>query len=118
MDKETAKFYAEKGLHIEKLVARKPKEVSEAQVMAAACKTYDDIQADLLKVKDIQLARTIWERAKHIKTRETDNILAIGLNAKELIDKAEFRLKVAFAGAIFFCWLSLLSLWNQWGRLY
>ena len=40
MEKDVESFYAKKGLHVEKLVRRRPRELAEWQVRQAAAAVY------------------------------------------------------------------------------
>lgn len=65
MKKEIVNFYAEKGLHISKMINRRPSDISPEQIEAAAELVYKDIQ-DGRELKNIQIASEVFRIAKDI----------------------------------------------------
>jgi len=65
MKPEITKFYADKQLHIPKLITKRPADVTAEQVEAAAEKVYYDIQKGY-EIKIINIARYVWQVAKDI----------------------------------------------------
>lgn len=67
-------FYAEKGLHVEKIIGKRPEEVSEAQCLQAAVDLYHAISAGF-QIKDISMARRIWKDARSANPSEILELL-------------------------------------------
>lgn len=65
MNPYIAKFYADKQLHVPKLIMKRPVDVTAEQVEAAAEKVYFEIQNGH-KIKTLNIARHIWQVAKNI----------------------------------------------------
>lgn len=56
-------FYAEKGLHVEKILAKRPEGISEEQCLQSAMDLYHAIRVGF-RIKDISMARRIWKDAR------------------------------------------------------
>jgi len=69
MKKKIFEFYASKRFELTKLYRAKPQGLSNAQVQAAAQELYKQIQRGL-EIKNINIARRIFELAKTVEYKE------------------------------------------------
>jgi len=76
MNPEIVKFYADRQLHISKLINKRPADVAAIQVEIAAEKVYSQIQTGY-KIKTLNIARYVWQVAR-------------GVNADAYMSEQEF----------------------------
>lgn len=92
MKKEIIDFYADKGLHISKIINRRPYDVSPEQIEAAADLVYHDIQNGR-QLKNIQIASEVFRVAKDINGEKYAQEKAIVEDAKTIIDDLKNQLE-------------------------
>lgn len=85
MEPKIVDFYASKNLHIKKLIERRP-DIPADKIKIAAVEVYNDIQQGM-KIKDISLAWTIWERARKMESVSFDDNLKSKTRIRELESK-------------------------------
>ena len=71
MKKQIIDFYANKGFHIPKLIERRPRGLTPAQVEAGAVKVFDLLERGEF-IKDINIALRVWREAKTASYKEYD----------------------------------------------
>lgn len=86
MKKEIVDFYANKGLHISKMINRRPMDIAPEQIEAAAELVYKDIQAGR-QLKNIQIASEVFRVAKDINGEKYAQEKAIVEDANKIIDE-------------------------------
>jgi len=84
MRKKIINFYKDKGFELTKLYRAKPQGTNNAQVQAAAQELYKQIQRGL-EIKDINIARRIFEIAKTVEYKEFVKDQKILEHSKEII---------------------------------
>lgn len=79
-------FFADKHFEIEKLVDRKPSNVSDKDVIAAAAVLYKRIK-DGLQIRDIEIPRTVWKIANtsavHKRVKKLEDLTDLGQTYKQ-----------------------------------
>lgn len=91
MKKEIIDFYADKGLHISKMINRRPYDVSPEQIEAAAELVYYDIQNGH-ELKNIQIASEVFRVAKDINGEKYAQEKALLEEAKKIISNLKIKL--------------------------
>ena len=99
MKKEIIEFYASRGKHITKLIARRPAGITPEQIEAGAVKVYNDIQ-DGLEVKPIRLAGVVKEAARMVEHEQYVNDRKLIDEAKEILADKDGKFKRLAIGAI------------------
>ena len=69
MKQKIINFYKDKGFELTKLMRRKPPGLNNSQVQAAAQELYNQIKRGL-EIKDINIARRIFQIAKSIEYQD------------------------------------------------
>lgn len=117
MRKKVLKFYAGKGFHLSKLIDRRPPALNSAQVEAAAVKVFNLIQKGEI-IKDINIARKIFEIAKTIRYQEFVKDHNTLEHYKEIIKKLTTQRYLAYIVALcglVACATALFRLYQQGG---
>lgn len=70
MNQEILDFYADKNLHINKMIDRRPQGLTPEQVKAAASVIYDKLQEKPDSIKCVQIAHEVFRCAKKMKNTE------------------------------------------------
>ncbi len=86
MNPEIVKFYADKQLHISKLIARRPSDVTSEQVEMAAEKVYSEVKAGY-RIKTINIARHVWRVARTLNADAYVEEQKLLQNHKEELDR-------------------------------
>lgn len=92
MKKEIIDFYADKGLHISKMINRRPCGVSPEQIEEGAELIYYDIQSGR-QLKNIQIASEVFRTAKNVTGEKYAQEKALLENSKEIIQELEKQIK-------------------------
>lgn len=109
MKKEIIKFYADKALHIPKMIARRPAGISPEQIEAAAVEVYQQVQ-DGFKVKTIRLAGHVKEVARKIDASQYIEDRKLIDEAKEIIAEKDRKFKRLATGAIVLSILAVIAI--------
>lgn len=84
MNPEIVKFYADKQLHIPKLINKRPSDTTVIQVEVAVEDVYFEIRAGL-KIKDLNIARYVWKIAKKVRNADYVSDQTLLQNYKKII---------------------------------
>jgi hypothetical protein len=109
MKKEVIKFYAGKGLHIPKLIARRPLNLTPEQIEAAAVEVYNEIQTGL-EIKTIKIAGRVKEVARNIDARQYAEDRKLIDEAKEVIAEKDEKIKRLAIGAVALSVLAIIDI--------
>lgn len=93
LTQEVEEFYAARGLHINKLIARRPDGVSPAQIKEAAERVHYTLKHGK-KVKPINIARVIKRAAKRVSGAEFAKDEQLLRKYKEIILEKEEKIKL------------------------
>ena len=115
MNTKIKQFYADKGLHINKLIKRRPRGIKPGQVLAGAERYYYKYQNGYRPEKELFTALEVWSLAEEIDYEEYTE-------RDKLIDKTEQiaqENRDLKAWLIFLCVLSyilsIITLFQVWG---
>lgn len=114
MKKKILKFYAGKGFHLSKLIDRRPQPLNSAQVEAAAVKVFNMIKKGQV-IKDINIARKIFDLAKTIRYQEFVKDQNTLEHYKEIINKLKDERFWAYIVAMCSLFVSLAALLKAFG---
>lgn len=92
MEAKIIQFYADKYLHIPKLIKKRPKDITPGQVELAAEKVYSEIQKGH-KIKDLSMARYVWDIAKTINADAYFEEQKLLQNCKGILDEKNNKIK-------------------------
>ncbi len=88
IDPKVEKFFAEAGMHVEKMIARKHDNgygsLTDGQIMAGAEALYHQIKGGRT-VKRIQYATRVWQLAKGLQGKAYDDDIALIFETKEKV---------------------------------
>lgn len=113
MKKAIIKFYESKALHISKLIARRPENLTPEQIEAAAVAVYDEIM-DGLEIKTIRIFGHIKEVARDIDARQYVEDRKLIDDAKEIIAIKDEKFERLAIVSIILAVLVIIDLITRW----
>jgi len=69
MNQDILDFYSSKNLHMHKIIRRKPYNVTQEDVEAAAVEVYEEVQEGL-EIRNLYIVWEVWRRAKAIDSQK------------------------------------------------
>ena len=116
MKKKIEEFYSSKGLHINKLIKRRPRGITPGQVKAAAERYFHKYQDGYRPEKELLTALEVWNIAEDIDYEQYTKREAL-IDRTEKIEQENATMKTWL---IFLCvimyFLSAITLLNEvWG---